>query len=164
MPEWLWFVAFGVPGVAGMILWALSKGDEDRQLRAAIFSGVATGLALAVVTFWPQTGVLDVTVSQQIDGMILFGFFILLAVDVVVTFILSSYLRRREMFATRWYKHYFWLIASLAGIGVAQGLVRIALGVALLAFSFMQVFFPPELIMDVRKDRQRRIEEEDRRR
>ncbi len=75
MPEWLWFVAFGVPGVAGMILWALSKGDEDRQLRAAIFSGVATGLALAVVTFWPQTGVLDVTVSQQIDGMILFGFY-----------------------------------------------------------------------------------------
>ncbi|MEJ2759035.1 MAG: hypothetical protein P8046_11190 [Anaerolineales bacterium] len=164
MPEWLWFVAFGVPGVAGLILWALSKGDEDSQLRAAIISGIATGLALAVVTFWPETGVLDVTVSRQMDGMILFGFLILLVVDVVVIFILSSYLRRREMFSTRWFKHYFWLVASLAGIGVGQGFARIALGVALLAYSFMQVFFPPELIMDIRKDRQRRIEEEDRRR
>ena len=164
MPEWLWVVAFGVPGVAGLVLWALNKGDVDRQLRAAIGSGIATGLALAAVTFWPETGVLDVTVSRQMDGMILFGFLILLAVDVVVTFILSSYLWRREMFTTRWFRHYFWLVASLAGIGVGQGFGKIFLGVVLLAYSFMQVFFPPELIMDVRKDRQRRIEEEDRRR
>lgn len=163
MPEWLWFVAFGVPGVAGLVLWGLGKADENRQLWAAIVSGVATGAALAVVTFWPEIGVLDVTVTQQLDGMILFGFFILLAVDVVITFILSSYLRRREMFTTRWFKHFFWLVASLAGIGVGQGFTKIALGVALLAFSFMQVFFPPELIVDVRRDRQRRINERDHR-
>ena len=164
MPEWLWFVAFGVPGVAGLILWMIRKEDEDRQLRVAIGSAIATGGALAVVTFWPQTGVLDYTVSRQLDGMILFGYFILLGVDVVVTFVLSSYLRRREMFTTRWFKHYFWLVASLAGIGVGQGFTKIILGVALLAISFMQIFFPAELIMDIRKDRQRRIEEEDRRR
>lgn len=160
MREWLWFVAFGVPGAAGLILWAIGKASEDRQLRSAIASGVITGLALAVVAFWPQTGVLDVTVSQQMDGMILFGYFFLLVVDIIVTAVLSSFLWRKVMSTTRWFKHFFWLVSSLAGIGVGQKFWQIALGVALLAFSFMQVFFPPELIADVRRDRQRRIEEE----
>lgn len=164
MPEWLWFVAFGVPGIAGMILWALGKQHEDRQLRFAIGSGIASGIALTVVAFWPVTGLLDVTISQQMDGMILFGYFILLVVDIAVTTVLSSFLWRKVMFKTRWFKHIFWLIGSLAGIGVGQKFWQIALGVALLAFSFMQVFFPPELIMDVRRDRQRRVEEEQRKR
>ncbi|MCB2178719.1 hypothetical protein KQH61_04830 [bacterium] len=163
MPEWLWFVAFGVPVISGLILWGLGKQEEDRQLRFAIGSGIATGLALALITFWPGSGVLDVTLSKQMDGMILFGFFILIVIDIAVTTVLSSFLWRRVMFKTRWFKHFFWLVGSLAAAGVGQKFWQIALSVALLAFAFMQVFFPTELIMDVRRDRQRRVEEERRR-
>lgn len=163
MPEWMWYLSFGVPAVTGVLLWSRRTRHEDEQLPIAIGGGIATGLSLAVAIFLPDVGIFDVTVAYQLDGMIFFGFLVLLSVDVVVTTILSSYKRRGVFYNPRWFKHYFWLVASLAGIGLGQKWWMVWPCVALLAVSFMQVFFPPELIIDIRKDRQRRIEEEDRR-
>ncbi|HKJ27579.1 MAG TPA: hypothetical protein VJ965_08075 [Anaerolineales bacterium] len=160
MPEWMWFVVVGVPAFGGLILTVLRQQDEDRQLWAAVGVGALTAAALALVIFWPTNGLVAYSVTHRLDGMILFGFFLLLAVNIIVPVVLLIKINRKTFFKPRWFKYFFWFTGSLAGIGLGTHWLMIYPNVVLFGFSFIQLFFPTELIVDVRRDRRRRVNED----
>jgi hypothetical protein len=157
MPQWIWFLVVGIPGLSGLALTALRKQEDERQILAAAVAGMLTTAALAAVIFWPENGLLAYSVARQLDGMILFGLFVLLATNLLVTLILLIKILRKTFYKPRWFKYFFWFTASLAGIGLGDHWLKIYPNVVLFGFSFIQLFFPTELIVDVRRDRQRRI-------
>ena len=155
MDTWLISSGYIIPLMGGFHLWLRYRKNKSTGWGTAIIWMAATAFTTLAFIFWPDKGMYAAMKQMEVD----WAPYIVMLVTCLMSLILCViWLRNwRKGEEQQEYAHWLLLAAgAVNGLALGRNLLVVVVSFILLSLSIHRLFFAPELVADIRADREQR--------